>query len=157
MIVTLLDLPKIRQKHQNIVLVGGCYDLIHVRHVKFLEKCKKLGDILVVTLSSDVRVLERKGKMRPIIGELDRQYMVNSLEFVDFVLISPESFIDNFPPTRLVINALRPEVFATNDMRFGEYSDELEQQGIKVVYVEPVDGDSTSNIIQRICSKCTSD
>lgn len=154
MIVTLSDLPKIRQEYQNIVLVGGCYDLLHVGHVAFLEKCKQYGDVLIVALSSDVRVTARKGEQRPIINEINRANLLNALKVVDFVLIAPDPSEIDIPPTRLVINRLKPDVFATNDQRFVNYSAELSTQGTEVVYIEPVPSDSTSDIISRICQRC---
>lgn len=62
MIITFAELEKIRKKHrtETIVLVGDCYNLLHIGHLKFLEKCKRLGGILVVSTSSDTRIRERE-------------------------------------------------------------------------------------------------
>lgn len=155
MLITFNELSEIRKKRaeKSIVLVGGCYDLLHIGHIKFLEKCKKLGDILVVNLSSDERIRERKGNTRPIIKEEDRVYLLNSLRIVDYALVSPSVINKQISPTRLVINELKPNIFATNDIRFSDYKLELNILGTTVVYVEPVPADSTTDIIARICHR----
>lgn len=156
MIISFEKLSEIRQQHENIVLVGGCYDLLHVGHVRFLEKCRQLGDVLVVSLSGDVRVTERKGEGRPIITQNKRAYMLDLLKIVDYVIIAPDPVINDIPPTRMVINALKPDIFATNDTRFNEYETDLSIQNTKVVYVEAVPDDSTTDIIERILERyCT--
>ncbi len=157
MIISFEKLSEIRQQHENIVLVGGCYDLLHMGHVRFLEKCRQHGDVLVVALSGDMRVAERKGKGRPIISQDKRAYMLNLLQMVDYVVIAPDPVLSGVPPTRMIINALRPDIFATNDPRFQEYETDLAAQKTQVVYVEPIPDDSTTDIIKRILERYCSD
>ncbi|HSX46212.1 MAG TPA: adenylyltransferase/cytidyltransferase family protein [Candidatus Saccharimonadia bacterium] len=91
MIVTLDDLPSVRERHssQKLVLTSGTFDLLHVGHLDYLESVKKYGDIVVVLLSGDNRVKARKGQERPIIPDNDRARILDSLRVVDYVFIDP--------------------------------------------------------------------
>lgn len=71
------------------VLVGGCFDLLHFGHIKFLEESKKLGDYLVVALESDENVTRMKGETRPIHSQAQRKTMLESLKVVDEVISLP--------------------------------------------------------------------
>src|SRR3989344_3259410 len=80
---------KLRDKEKSIVLVGGCFDILHLGHIKFLESAKKLGDILFVLLESDESVLGLKGKDRPINNQIERAQVLSSLSIVDYVVLLP--------------------------------------------------------------------
>lgn len=145
---TTLRALRLIHDYETLVLVGGCYDLLHVGHIEFLKACKKLGDRLIVSVSSDARVRERKGPERPIINETDRATMLSSLSVVDYVVIAPNPGRE--VPTVVVINELRPDVFATSDHNFESYARALSAQGTKVVHVPEIRKDSTTGIIERI-------
>lgn len=74
---------------EKIVLVGGCFDVVHPGHIGFLEKAKKAGDVLVVLLESDQSVRELKGEDRPVHNQKMRAKVLSALEAVDFVLLLP--------------------------------------------------------------------
>jgi rfaE bifunctional protein nucleotidyltransferase chain/domain len=155
MIVNYSDLSKLREGCSNskIVLVGGCYDLLHVGHVAYLEQCRALGDILVVAASADDRIRQRKGSLRPVISQSDRVRMLASLKCVDYAVAAPTlTTASNKIPTVMVINELLPNIFATSDERFEEYSESLLQQGINTVFVPEIRLTSTTAIIKRIQS-----
>lgn len=154
MVITFDDLMSLKQKHQNqtVVLAGGCYDLLHVGHVNFLERCRALGDVLVVAVSSDLRIKERKGEKRPIIPEAERAMMVSALSSVDYGLVAPNPVVDNEPPSVQMIQTLRPAIFATSDPRYHEYANDAKQYGTTVVHVADVRLNSTTDIIARITS-----
>ncbi len=156
MVINFSNLSEIRRSNKGriIVLAGGCYDLIHVGHVNFLERCKKLGDILIVSTSSDVRIKERKGKARPIISDTDRAIMLSALSCVDYSMIAPDPNTENEIPTVCVIQELKPDIFATSDIRFNTYVDKLSRIGVEVRYVPDIRLESTSNIISKICKGC---
>src|SRR3989344_8872455 len=79
-----------REQGKRIVLVGGCFDILHLGHIKFLESAKKLGDCLFVLLENDESVLRLKGKDRPINNQTERAQDLSSLSIVDYVvLLSP--------------------------------------------------------------------
>lgn len=73
----------------NKILVGGCFDLLHFGHIKFLEEAKKLGGHLIVALESDENVRKMKGDARPIHTQEQRKIMLESLRFVDEVITLP--------------------------------------------------------------------
>lgn len=153
MVIRFSDLGKVRlcHAHSAIVLVGGCYDLLHVGHIAFLEQCHTLGDVLVVVVSSDIRVRERKGANRPIISEADRVTMLAALSVVDYALVAPNPTPAQNVPTVRVIHALKPDTFVTSDERFHEYSESLKRIGTQVKYVPRLPLTSTTDIIKRIC------
>lgn len=155
MLVEFDALNHLRHFHSSsvIVLVGGCYDLIHCGHVQFLEKCRGLGDILVVAVSTDKRVKQRKGYRRPIIGQDDRAFMLSSLKCVSYALIAPEPVVGQPPPTVAIIDSLQPDIFATNDGRSDEYAKGLEFKGTRVINVPPVPWTSTTALIDRIVGR----
>lgn len=152
MLIHYQDLSLIRENHKKeiLVLVGGCYDLLHLGHILFLQKCKSYGDVLIVATSSDKRIRERKGISRPIIPQKDRVRVLASLLDVDYAFVAPEPEKFLPPPTVRILDILKPDIFATSDTRLDEYSEELAKKGIRVVYVEPSRKPSTTKIIQRI-------
>jgi D-beta-D-heptose 7-phosphate kinase/D-beta-D-heptose 1-phosphate adenosyltransferase len=157
MVITFNQLPLIRDIHkeESIVLVGGCYDLFHRGHLEYLKKCSKLGDILIVAPSSDKRIQERKGVERPIIHQEDRVRIIEALEFVHYALIAPTPKKNISSPTVRMIDALKPDIFATADNRHEMYKKELERKGVKVCYVSPAKRRSTTEIIASIQKRST--
>jgi rfaE bifunctional protein nucleotidyltransferase chain/domain len=130
-----------------IVFTNGCFDIIHPGHVTYLEKAKKLGDILVLGVNSDVSVKKIKGNNRPILNESERTIILSRLEMVDFVCL----FNDD-TPYRLIA-AIKPDVL----VKGGDWAvnnivgkDIVEKHGGKVVNIPYIEGSSTTNIIERI-------
>ncbi len=78
-----------KDSKQRLVLVGGCFDLLHYGHIRFLEEAKKLGDRLVVALESDENVRRKKGDSRPIHTQAQRKAMLEALSCVDEVIALP--------------------------------------------------------------------
>ena len=78
-----------RKNKGRIVLTGGCFDILHVGHVRFLSEAKKLGDTLVVLLESDENVKKLKGKNRPVFIQKERAEMLSALRSVDFIVLLP--------------------------------------------------------------------
>lgn len=106
----LWQLKKIIQRHkqrgQRIVLANGCFDLIHVGHIRYLKESKKQGDVLVVALNSDASVRKLKGKGRPILSLKERAEIVSSFSSVDYVTFFEE------PNVGKVLLELKPDVQA---------------------------------------------
>jgi len=92
----------LRKKGEKIVFANGCFDLVHVGHVRFLRGARKKGDRLVVGIISDSSVRELKGPGRPLVNEKKRAAVVAAFEFVDFVVIFSE------PDVRKTLEILRP-------------------------------------------------
>ncbi|EAI4828352.1 D-glycero-beta-D-manno-heptose-7-phosphate kinase [Campylobacter lari] len=138
------ELVKLIQ-NQKIVFTNGCFDIMHYGHIKYLEKAKKLGDILVVGLNSDESVKRLKGNSRPINLEFQRACMLASMYFVDYVVIFNED-----TPYEL-IEFLKPDVI----VKGADYKDkEVVGSNLvkKVELIDFEDGFSTTNIINRIAN-----
>lgn len=88
-------IKKIKAGGKTIVLAGGCFDILHLGHIKYLEAAKKEGDLLLVCLESDENVKRLKGPGRPINSQKDRAAVLASLACVDFVLLLPKMEKDN--------------------------------------------------------------
>ena len=97
----------IARKHgARIVLANGCFDILHVGHVRYLEGAKALGDVLVVGINSDEQVRAQKGEGRPLVPERERAEIVASVRAVDFVTIFPE------PTVEQLLLSIRPDIHA---------------------------------------------
>ena len=79
---------------KNVVLVGGCFDILHYGHIQFLKNAKSLGDYLVVALEADINIRRMKGEKRPIFGQDERREMLLALRFVDEVIILKDEMND---------------------------------------------------------------
>lgn len=95
-----------RRRSQKIVLANGCFDTLHVGHIRYLEGASREGDILVVAVNSDSSVCALKGPGRPILAETARAALVAALRSVDYVLLFDE------PNVEALLNDLRPDVHA---------------------------------------------
>ncbi|OGU11171.1 MAG: bifunctional heptose 7-phosphate kinase/heptose 1-phosphate adenyltransferase [Geobacteraceae bacterium GWC2_58_44] len=136
-----------RSRGKQVVFTNGCFDLLHVGHVKYLQKARELGDLLVVGLNSDASVKRLKGERRPLIEESERAHILAALDCIDYVVL----FDEDTPLT--LIEALAPAVL----VKGGDYSIEgvvgrevVEAAGGRVELVQFVDGRSTSRIIDKI-------
>ena len=139
-----------RERRKRIVFTNGCFDLIHVGHVKYLQKARSFGDLLILGLNSDASVRRLKGEKRPLIGEAERAHLLAALDCVDYVVI-----FDEDTPLNL-IEAIRPDVL----VKGGDYTREgvvghdlVESYGGKVELVQFVDNRSTSGIIEKILER----
>ncbi len=106
-VISINKFKKMKFKKVKTVLVGGSFDLLNVGHIRFLKKCKKLGDILIVGLTSDEDVKKRKGSLRPIISQRQRGDVLAALEMVDYVFISKLSAYNDKN-----IRAIHPDIIA---------------------------------------------
>ena len=95
-----------RRRGQKIVLANGCFDTLHVGHIRYLEGARREGDILVVAVNSDASVCALKGPGRPILPETARAALVGALRAVDYVLLFSE------PNVETLLKDLRPDVHA---------------------------------------------
>ena len=134
---------ELKNKDKKIVFTNGCFDILHIGHVKYLEKTKGFGDILILGLNSDESVRRLKGENRPINSQVDRAYILASLEVIDYVVI----FNDDTPLD--LIKLIQPDVL----VKGGDYEDkEVVGQDIakEVKLVKFIDAKSTTKIIERI-------
>ena len=129
--------------NKKIIFTNGCFDILHLGHIKYLEKAKNLGDILVVGLNSDKSVKRLKGQNRPINNEFQRACMLSALYFVDFVVI-----FDEDTPYEL-IKSIKPDILVKGK----DYMNKEVIGSDLVDRVELIDfeeGFSTTKIIEKI-------
>jgi D-beta-D-heptose 7-phosphate kinase/D-beta-D-heptose 1-phosphate adenosyltransferase len=138
---------RLKRENKRIVFTNGCFDLLHVGHVRFLKQARSLGDVLMVGINSDASVHRIKGKTRPILGQEERSEVLAALEAVDYVTVFDES-----TPWAL-IKKIRPHVLVKGaDWGMDEIvgRDIVEGDGGEVANLPLVDGISTSKIIEKI-------
>ena len=140
-------LSPLRNSDKKIVVTNGCFDILHVGHTRYLEASKSKGDILVVLLNSDVSVKKIKGENRPINSELDRAEILCALNSVDFTLL-----FDEESPVEL-IKYIKPDVYtkgADYTLETLPEAPELLPLGIKIEFIDFVQGKSTTNVINKM-------
>lgn len=98
---------------KKVVFASGVFDVFHQEHLRFLEKAKAAGDVLVVSIESDFRVRQIKGDGRPVNDQQKRKAHLESLGFIDLVFILPEHFSQP-PQHRQLIDEVRPDIFAVS-------------------------------------------
>lgn len=130
------------------VLVGGCFDILHYGHIRFLKKAKTLGNYLVVAIESDIRVRELKGKGRPIHTQKQRKEILESLKFVDKVIVLKDQMVeqDYFN----LVQKLKPSIIAITqgDSIKNKKRKQANEIGAKVVEIPKFQSTSTSRIIK---------
>jgi D-beta-D-heptose 7-phosphate kinase/D-beta-D-heptose 1-phosphate adenosyltransferase len=133
----------LHKDNKKIVFTNGCFDILHLGHVKYLQKARALGDVLIVGVNSNESVSRLKGPTRPVNDEFDRAYLLASLEVVDYVVI----FKEDTPYS--LIKKVKPDIL----VKGADYKDkEVVGSDIakEVKLIEFVDGKSTTSIIERM-------
>ena len=145
------DLPRIakelRQQGKKIVLANGCFDILHVGHVRYLRGARAEGDALVVGVNADAGVSGLKGPGRPVLNERARVLLVAALREVDYVVIFPEPNVD------ALLAELRPDVHAKGTDYTADTVPEratAEQLGIRVAIVGDPKEHSTRELLQSV-------
>ena len=134
---------KIKNLNKKIIFTNGCFDILHAGHIKYLEKAKEFGDILILGLNSDSSVKRLKGKNRPINTQTDRAHIIASLHVVDYVVI-----FDEDTPLEL-IKLIEPDVLVKgSDYKGKKVAGEKIAKELKLIKL--IDGKSTSKTIKRI-------
>lgn len=143
----LRERERLRREGKQLVFTNGCFDILHVGHVRYLQSARELGQVLVVAINSDRAVRELKGALRPVMNEEERAEMLAALSAVDYVTI----FDDTSP--RALIAELLPDIL----VKGGDYDlseihgrEETEAAGGRVLSLPFVEGASTSSIIERV-------
>ena len=136
----------LKAKGKRIVFTNGCFDILHVGHVRYLKEAKALGDILILGLNSDSSVKSLKGSNRPINNESDRAEVLSALKAIDYVVIFDEKTAEN------IVGEVKPDIYAKG----GDYSIDtlpeakiVAEHGGKTVLLQLVDGKSSTNIINK--------
>lgn len=140
-------LAKLRQEGKTIVTTNGCFDILHVGHVRYLEETKKFGDVLIVALNSDASVRRLKGEGRPINNENDRAEVLNALKSVDYVVL-----FDEDSPMQLLAE-IKPDVHTKGADYTVETLPEAKvilENGGRLEFIKFVEGKSTTSTIAKI-------
>ena len=141
---------ELKKQGKQVVFTNGCFDILHVGHMTYLEEAKEFGDYLFVGVNSDESVKRLKGPTRPINSEDDRAELLAGLKAVDYTVIFTED-----TPVEL-IGELKPSIH----VKGGDYKKEdlpetkvVESYGGRVEIVSLVEGKSTSNVVKKIQNK----
>ena len=143
-------LQNLKSNSKGVVTTNGCFDVIHLGHLRYLQAARKLGDCLVVAINSDTSVRQLKGQNRPLVPEDERAEMLAGLACVDYVVIFPE-----LTPVEL-LSELKPNIH----VKGGDYKleqliekDTVEANGGEVIVGLNVPGKSTTDLIEVICER----
>ena len=130
-----------------IVTTNGCFDILHVGHLRYLQACRSMGDVLVVAVNSDRSVRNLKGPHRPIVSEEERAELIAGLGCVDYVVLFDE------PTPEALLRKIRPDIH----VKGAQYTEEnlpeaatLREIGARIEFAPMVEGRSTTNIIEKI-------
>jgi D-glycero-beta-D-manno-heptose 1-phosphate adenylyltransferase len=143
-----------RRHGARVVLANGCFDILHVGHVRYLEAAKALGDLLVVGINADEQVRRLKGPGRPFVSERERAEVIAALRAVDLVTIFAE------PNVEALLAALRPDIHAKGTDYTTETVPEREAvraYGGRVAIVGDPKDHSSSQMVMQLNRKVTSD
>jgi len=143
-------LRRAQRRGERVVFTNGCFDLLHVGHVRSLEEARSHGDRLVVAINTDRSVRRLKGPGRPVVGERQRAEVLAGLACVDWVVLFGEE-----TPLR-VIRALRPDVLAKGgDWKLDQIvgREDVEGWGGRVVRLRQVPGVRTSAVVERMAKR----
>lgn len=137
-------------KSKNVVLVGGCFDLLHFGHIAFLKKAKKLGDHLIILLESDDNVRRLKGKGRPFHTQAQRKEMLESLSFVDEVRQLPPIVGNEMYDA--IISSIKPSVIALTqgDPIMNHKTNQAKKVGAAAIVIPKIDTPSTSKLAKLL-------
>jgi rfaE bifunctional protein nucleotidyltransferase chain/domain len=141
------EVERLRGEGKKIAFTNGCFDILHVGHVRYLREARKTADLLILALNSDASVRTLKGEKRPLVPQTDRAEVVASLMSVDYVTL-----FDEATPLRL-IEYLRPDVLVKGrdwqeDQIVGR--DAVRSWGGRVVICAMTEGASTTNIVEKV-------
>ena len=143
-------LGEVRKSGRKIVFTNGCFDILHVGHVRYLAEARSRGDMLIVGLNSDGSVRTIKGDKRPIVGQDHRAEVLASVGCVDYVVLFEEP-----DPLRL-IQTLKPDVLVKGEDWAADAiigADDVKSRGGKIVRVSFIEETSTTGIIQTILQR----
>ena len=143
-------LENLKKQGKTIVTTNGCFDILHVGHVRYLQKTKTFADVMIVCLNSDVSVKKIKGPDRPINCEEDRAEILCALSCVDYVVLFDESSPEN------LLCEIKPDVHTKGADYTIETLPEAKSiiaNGGRVEFISFVEGKSTTNVIKKIEAK----
>ena len=142
-----IEFLRSKNKDIKVIATNGCFDILHIGHIRSLQKAKSLGNILVIGLNSDASVKKIKGKDRPINNEKDRAEILAALSCIDFVSIFHEDTAEKF------LEIVKPDIY----VKGGEYSVDIlpeanivKKYGGEIFLVPMIPDSSTTKIIEKM-------
>ena len=141
---------KIHKSCKTVVCTNGCFDILHVGHVRYLKKTKSFADYSIILLNSDKSVRSIKGPTRPVNNENDRAEILSALRYVDYVVL----FDEDSP--RDLLDEIKPDVYtkgADYNMETLPEADIMRKNGTRVEFIEFVEGKSTTKTIEKMQNK----
>ncbi len=141
---------KVKKSNKKIVLVGGCFDILHFGHIRFLQEAKKLGDVLMVALESDENVKRLKGHKRPFHTQEQRANILAELRSVDYVLSLPP--MERHEEYESLVNRIHPDLIAwTSEDKYAEQKrKQAESVGAELRIIEKVLSYSSSELAKLL-------
>lgn len=139
------------QEHKKkIVVVGGCFDILHIGHIQFLKEAKKCGDVLILLLESDENVRKLKGENRPVFTQMERAEVLSTLSPVDFVILLPLMTSD--ADYNHIITTIKPHIIAVteHDPLMKEKERQAKQVGGKIAIIPFVKTFSSSKLAKLL-------
>jgi rfaE bifunctional protein nucleotidyltransferase chain/domain len=135
-----------RKSEGRIVLTGGCFDILHIGHVRFLSEAKRMGDYLIILLESDKRVKKLKGKNRPVFIQEERAEMLSALRIVDLIVLLP--MIEDDSIYLNLVTKVKPDIIAVteNDPQIEEKRRQAKEVGAMLKIVSLTKTFSTSKL-----------
>ncbi|MFW5749504.1 MAG: D-glycero-beta-D-manno-heptose 1-phosphate adenylyltransferase [Halanaerobium sp.] len=141
------EIKEKKEAGELVVFTNGCFDILHVGHIRYLKKAASLGDKLVLAVNSDSSVKKLKGGGRPFVPEAERLEMLAVLEMIDYLILFSE--ID----ARALLEEIRPQLYVKGgDYRIEDLpeAETVYNYGGKIILISEVKGKSTTNIIKKI-------
>ena len=141
---------RLQEEGKRLVFTNGCFDILHVGHVRYLQSARELGDALLVAVNSDRSVRELKGAGRPVMNEEERAEILAALSAVDYVTI-----FDDISPRSIIADVLPDVLVKGGDYNLDEIHgrEEVERAGGRVFSLPFIEGASTSSVIEKIRGK----
>jgi len=143
-------IDRLREQKKKIVFTNGCFDLLHIGHIRYLLEAKTLGDVLIVGLNTDHSVKSIKGDKRPIVPEEERAEILAALDCIDYVVPFSEPTPDN------IISMLKPDLLIKGgDYRLEDIPEAclVKSYGGEVIILPGVEGHSTSTLVNHILER----
>lgn len=141
------EIEKQKDSGELIVFTNGCFDILHVGHIRYLKKAAALGDRLVLAVNSDSSVKSLKGETRPFVPETERMEILAALEMVDYLVLFSEA------DCKAVLEELKPQIYVKGgDYRIEDLpeAETVYDYGGKIILITEIEGRSTSNLIKKI-------
>lgn len=141
---------KLKSRGKKIILTGGCFDILHIGHIKFLEDAKKTVGVLFVLLESDENIRRQKGDGRPLNSQKDRSIVLGALSSVDFIVTLRGSTKDE-DYDKLIVQILPNYIAITKgDRNTNLRKKQCKMVGAELIEVDKLEGTSSTNFIEKI-------